>query len=69
MKIKGDVVASKPLARRLSDPRDDAFLEVAVAGKAGMLVTGNLKHFPSSYHQVKIVSPSVFMDYYRNRNT
>ena len=65
---KGSVAASEPLTRRLTDPHDEAFLEVTVAGKAGMLVTGNLKHFPSSLHPVKIVSPAVFIENYRKQN-
>ena len=64
----GCVVASRPLARRLADPHDEAFLEVAVAGKAEMLVTGNLKHYPSGFRQVKIVSPAAFLEYYRQNN-
>ena len=66
---KGIVVASEPLARRLADPHDEAFLEVAVTGKVGMLVTGNLKHFPSSLQHVKIVSPAVFMENYRKQKS
>jgi putative PIN family toxin of toxin-antitoxin system len=66
---KGGVVVSEPLTRRLTDPHDEAFLEVAVAGKPGMLVAGNLKHFPSGLHHVKIVTPAVFMENYRKRNS
>jgi putative PIN family toxin of toxin-antitoxin system len=61
----GIVVPSEPLAKRLTDPFDEAFLEAAVAGKVEMLVTGNLKHYPSTYHHVKIVSPAVFLENYR----
>lgn len=67
IQARGSVVASEPLTRRLSDPHDEAFLEAAVAGKVGMLVTGNLRHFPSSFQHVKIVSPSVFLENYRNK--
>ena len=66
---KGRVVASVPLTRRLADPYDEAFLEVALAGKVGMLVTGNLKHYPSSLHSVKVVSPAVFLENYRKQKT
>lgn len=64
---KGSVVGPEPLKRRLTDPHDEAFLEVAVAGKVEMLVTGNLKHFPAAFHRLKIVSPAVFLENYRKQ--
>ncbi len=68
IQAKGAVAASEPLTRRLVDPHDEAFLEVAAAGKVGMLVTGNLKHYPSVFRHVKIVSPAVFLENYRKLN-
>ena len=65
IKANGAVVAAQPLTRRLVDPHDEAFLEVAVAGKVEMLITGNLKHYPSAFQQVKIVSPADFLNFYR----
>lgn len=44
--FKGEVCAPEPLGRRLPDPDDEAFLEVAIACAADALVTGNLAHFP-----------------------
>lgn len=38
-------VLCEPLPGRLPDESDRAFIETAVAGRAGVLVTGNLKHF------------------------
>lgn len=67
IKSKGTVVAPEPLAERLVDPHDEAFLEAAIAGKVRMLVTGNLKHYPAGFHQVKVVSPSVFLENYRKQ--
>lgn len=41
------------------DRDDNKFLELAIAGGAGFLVTGNLKHFPPSpFQKVHIVSPA-----------
>lgn len=41
------------------DRDDNKFLELAITGGADFLVTGNLKHFPSSpFRKVKIVSPA-----------
>lgn len=48
--------------RACSDPDDDMFLECAHAAKAHFLVTGNLKHFPASWRDTKVVSPRQFLD-------
>lgn len=65
IKTIGQIVASVPLTRRLIDVGDEPFLEVAVAGAAETLVTGNIKHFPSGFRQVKIVSPGAYVAHYR----
>lgn len=39
-----------------ADPDDDIFLECAQAAQAHYLVTGNLKHFPTSWTGTKIVT-------------
>lgn len=41
-----DTVA--PWAGDMTDPDDRAFVEVALAGRADALVTGNVRHFPST---------------------
>jgi uncharacterized protein len=48
--------------RACSDPDDDVFLECAQAAKANFLVTGNLKHFPTSWRDTKVVSARQFLD-------
>jgi uncharacterized protein len=45
-----------------ADPDDDIFLECAVAAKADYLVTGNLKHFPVSWADSRIVTPRWLLD-------
>jgi uncharacterized protein len=40
-----------------SDPDDDIFLECALAARAPCLVTGNRKHFPPSWAEIKVVTP------------
>jgi putative PIN family toxin of toxin-antitoxin system len=40
-------VSSVPLPQVLPDPGDEPFLEVALAGGASCLVTGNRVHFPT----------------------
>jgi len=42
---EGERVAAQPLDLHLTDPGDLPFIEVAVAGHADAVVTGNAKHF------------------------
>jgi len=64
----GWVVSATPLAKRLPDRNDEKFLEVALAGGAEYLVTGNLKHYPPAKRQsVRVVSPAEFLALYRER--
>ncbi len=54
---------AQPLNVALPDPEDPMFIEVAVFGDADFLVTGNLKHFPSSArHGIAVVSPRRFLE-------
>ncbi|CAN5713782.1 hypothetical protein BH23GEM5_BH23GEM5_02170 [soil metagenome] len=52
-------VDALPLAVRLPDADDLAFLEVAAAGLAGALITGNACHFApiQGAHRIRVVSP------------
>ena len=60
--FRSESVASTPLDLRLTDPHDEAFLEVALAGGAGCLVTGNMVHFPSdACAGVAVLSPAEFI--------
>jgi predicted nucleic acid-binding protein len=55
-------VQAKLLVERLPDPDDEPFLEVAIAGGADALVTGNLRHFPAKSAQgVRVISPAIFL--------
>lgn len=66
IKLYGQFVSSLPLKNRLPDPDDEPFLEVAIAGKARSLVTGNIVHYPpSSREGIKIYSPSEFLEFFR----
>ena len=44
------------------DPDDAPFLEVAVAGRADALVTGNMKHFPTR-SGLPILAPAEFLEF------
>jgi putative PIN family toxin of toxin-antitoxin system len=64
----GIPVAARPLASRLPDPDDEPFLEVALAGGAQCLVTGNMKHYPEETRSgVEVLSPRSFVELYRSR--
>ena len=66
LKVNGLSVAAAPLAQRLSDPDDEAFLEVALAAGARHLITGNLSDYAGHAHQpVHVISPSRFLAWYR----
>lgn len=68
IKAQGYIAAAKPLTKRLPDADDEPFLEVALAGKAEYLITGNLKHYPENKQQGMIViSPERFLEVYRKR--
>jgi putative PIN family toxin of toxin-antitoxin system len=65
---RGHTVASSPLLHSLPDPDDEPFLEVALAGKAECLVTGNVSHFPAKLCQGrKVLSPSGFLTFYKTQ--
>lgn len=68
IEVCGFAVAAKPLAERLPDPDDEPFLEVALAGEARYLVTGNLKHYPAKKRQdILVVSPRELLEVYRKK--
>ncbi|MBI2884657.1 MAG: PIN domain-containing protein, partial [Candidatus Omnitrophica bacterium] len=62
----GLAVSATPLPHRLSDPDDEMLLEVALAGAARHLITGNLSDYAGSTHRrVRVISPSRFVAWYR----
>jgi len=68
VKQNGQLIPASPLKKHLPDSDDEPFLEVAIAGRAACLITGNKSHYPQqSQHGMKILSPSEFIDFYRER--
>jgi putative PIN family toxin of toxin-antitoxin system len=66
----GKKTAPSPLTGALPDGDDEPFLEVAVAGRAACLVTGNRAHFPAKSRQgVKVISPREFLGFYKEYKT
>ncbi len=69
IKFRGEPVASSPLLDSLPDSDDEPFLEVALAGSALCIITGNQKHFPRQlYQEVEIFTPSEFLIFYKKQN-
>lgn len=54
-------VVSSPLVLALVDDDDRRFIEVALAGRADAIVTGNAKHFPTDLG-IAIVSPGRWLE-------
>ncbi len=66
IRADGIPVAAPPLQIRLPAPDDEPFLEVAIAGRARSLVTGNLKHYPEAARAgVAVLAPRAFIELYR----
>ena len=62
-------VVASPLPFALPDPDDEAFLEVAIAGGADALVTGNTAHFRITHGRLDmpILTPRKFLDVFAGR--
>jgi putative PIN family toxin of toxin-antitoxin system len=59
----GEHVSAPPLTMKLPDVDDLPVLEVAVAGKADALVTGNAKHFPRPARSgVDVLTPAQLVE-------
>ena len=63
IEVAGEHINAKEADLVLPDPTDLHFLEVAVAGVADALVTGNLKHFnpKRGKHNVDVCGPAEFL--------
>jgi uncharacterized protein len=59
---KGLWVRPGERVRVCTDPDDDVFLECAQAAQADYLVTGNIKHFPTSWGNTRIVTARWLLD-------
>jgi len=66
IKEEGVLVVSLPVDENLPDKDDLPFIEAALSGAADFIVTGNKKHFPKAqYKNVRVVSPSEFLEEYK----
>ncbi|MCX5686604.1 MAG: putative toxin-antitoxin system toxin component, PIN family [Candidatus Omnitrophica bacterium] len=61
----GVPVSAIPLSKHLPDHDDEPFLEIAIAGKAECLITGNVTHYPiKSRRKIRILAPRQFLNKY-----
>lgn len=54
-------VVPKRTLRECSDASDNKFLECALAARADFVVTGNVRHFPARFQDVRIIQPRQFL--------
>jgi len=64
LRSEGEFVVPQPVSGVFPDPDDAVFFEVAKAGGADYLVTGNTRHFPDDKI---VVTPKEFLDDYGDR--
>ncbi len=63
LEATGSPALAPPIDLALPDSADQMFIEVALAGHAEFLVTGNLKHFPKSERAgIVVATPKQFID-------
>ncbi|RKY36486.1 MAG: putative toxin-antitoxin system toxin component, PIN family [Candidatus Omnitrophota bacterium] len=68
IKIYGYVTTGKLLIKRLPDPDDEPFLEVALGSESQYLITENLKHYPVKKRLgILVLSPRDFLEIYRKK--
>ena len=66
IEMTGILVITLPLKKSLPDPDDNMFLEVALAGNAECIITGNTNHYPEKLCSgIRVLSPTEFMAYYK----
>lgn len=61
--VRGEHVSGKEIGVVLPDPDDLPFLQVAVAGLAEALITGNIRHYRPirGKHRVRVLTPVEFL--------
>lgn len=62
IEFSGEYITAGPVNVVLPDPDDLPFVEVAIAGMADALVTGNTKHFTARRHGVSILTPAALLN-------
>lgn len=63
LRLKKASVLVKPAKRLVvcKDVEDNKFLECALQARADYLVTGNLRHFPRRFQDIRVIPPRQFL--------
>lgn len=63
IEFSGEQITAGPVNLVLPDPDDLPFIEVAIAGLADAVITGNIKHFnPARRHGVSVLTPAAVLN-------
>lgn len=64
IKEMGICMAGSPMKKRLPDPADEMFVEVASDPQCRLLITGNGKHFPkTACGNINVLTPREFITF------
>jgi putative PIN family toxin of toxin-antitoxin system len=55
------VVVPRKILQIASDPDDDKVMECALEARADFVVTGNLRHFPTQFQDIRVIAPRQFL--------
>jgi uncharacterized protein len=62
LRLRAEMVQALPLTNPIPHAKDAPFIEVALAGKANAIVTGNQRHFPAKVLKgIAVLSPAQFL--------
>ena len=66
LEAEGMLVSTEPCNDRFNDESDRKFFEVALAGGAEALITGNIVHFPQT---PVVMTPALFLNHWAQRTS
>ena len=61
LKRRSIIVRPQKVVLAESDPDDNKFLECALAARADYVATGNTRHFPRRFQDIRVISPREFL--------
>lgn len=61
LRSKAILITPRKYLRIASDPEDNKVIECALAGRADFIVTGNIRHFPAQFQDIRVITPRDFL--------